>query len=174
MWRWSRLRSKLNVCNCVFSTYVEVIPITPLRLKIGLSILHVCGGDPLVCVGGRNGYVYSPRMWRWSPAASALALWARVFSTYVEVIPDNKRSESMSVGILHVCGGDPSPWPSSFFHKLYSPRMWRWSHDIRAVARHIYVFSTYVEVILTDLVGAVLDWGILHTCWECYCPWAHR
>ena len=59
-----------------------------------------------------------------------------VFSTYVEVIPGMDSRGKLYAGILHVCGGD---------------------HRCRRSSLQFKVFSTYVEVILTDLVGAVLD-----------------
>ena len=48
-----------------------------------------------------------------------------VFSTYVEVIPSDQVKALTTIGILHVCGGDPVvgvPWLS---RNSYSPRMWR-------------------------------------------------
>ena len=52
-----------------------------------MSILHVCGGDPL------SRYTVT----RMLP----------VFSTYVEVIPTRVSFPLGIWGILHVCGGDP-------------------------------------------------------------------
>ena len=72
---------------------------------IDSGILHVCGGDPIICIRENQQYL--------------------VFSTYVEVIPNDNRLENLEWCILHVCGGDPVvgvPWLS---RNSYSPRMWR-------------------------------------------------
>ena len=48
-----------------------------------------------------------------------------VFSTYVEVIPLFDVAQKYKIGILHVCGGDPTcPKDRGNFFE-YSPRMWR-------------------------------------------------
>ena len=91
----------------VFSTYVEVIPVTPKDGYQINSILHVCGGDPKYDAMYYNDLKYSPRMWRWSRFEFSFIYTARVFSTYVEVILYPVPSESLTKGILHVCGGDP-------------------------------------------------------------------
>ena len=138
----------------VFSTYVEVILISGAGGSATYGILHVCGGDPNSTMARTNQLLYSPRMWRWSYCYHYPVQSHQVFSTYVEVILLARWKSFNYRSILHVCGGDPI---------------------VVVVGNGNHgVFSTYVEVILTDLVGAVLDWGILHTCWECYCPWAHR
>ena len=110
MWRWSLLSVLLCLAIGVFSTYVEVILLSAVVTLECPSILHVCGGDPYWSNKFSPWIVYSPRMWRWSLQTQFGLTLRQVFSTYVEVIPDNKRSESMSVGILHVCGGDPIKW----------------------------------------------------------------
>ena len=48
----------------VFSTYVEVILERRIFMTQEISILHVCGGDPVI--GGISKTIggYSPRMWR--------------------------------------------------------------------------------------------------------------
>ena len=66
VWRWSSLSGLNPNMKRVFSTCVEVIPIknTPsLRL---FCILHVCGGDPVICSSNKSTIRYSPRVWRWS------------------------------------------------------------------------------------------------------------
>ena len=67
------------------------------------SILHECGGDPLIRIVGWKLEEYSPRMWRWSWLSKLT-----VFSTYVEVIPNAVHEVEFLGGILHVCGGDPN------------------------------------------------------------------
>ena len=117
-------------------------------------ILHVCGGDPHLALTRYWVAQYSPRMWRWSHRSHKINLGFIVFSTYVEVIPIPSRISFRCLCILYVCGGDPMEW--------------------RKLSQGTVVFSTYVEVILKPIEKPKPKPGILHTCWECYCPWAHR
>ena len=68
------------------------------------------------------------------------------------------------LGILHVCGDDPSL--NTFLPKKvgYSPRMWRWSRMIELWALWIYVFSTYVEMIPPKHLDRYRKLSILHVC----------
>ena len=174
MWRWSWSRTTLGLTLCVFSTYVEVILIVLLPSMLCKSILHVCGGDPNQYCPFAVERVYSPRMWRWS---SNTLLWEGslvVFSTYVEVILPYHVPNIFHCGILHVCGGDPFIHDDQDLSGQYSPRMWRWSYSYKGSKNIVIVFSTYVEVILWCSEWEIWECCILHTCWECYCPWAHR
>ena len=66
MWRWS-LGGEASWRNTtVFSTYVEVIPWLSILALTIISILHVCGGDPILLPNSSLMKKYSPRMWRWS------------------------------------------------------------------------------------------------------------
>ena len=110
MWRWSSNCYTAKQSFWVFSTYVEVIPYVEWMAYKSCSILHVCGGDPIVSILPDIQRKYSPRMWRWSlmcinPTDS---IW--VFSTYVEVIPTCLMMMAIWQRILHVCGGDPKTW----------------------------------------------------------------
>ena len=67
MWRWSYLTLLILMLSQVFSTYVEVIPLTADNGYIFDGILHVCGGDPHARLSMSSVCQYSPRMWRWSP-----------------------------------------------------------------------------------------------------------
>ena len=111
----------------VFSTYVEVIPELQRLLSNSSSILHVCGGDPNPSSWWTVDNVYSPRMWRWSLLLSPLLHNQTVFSTYVEVILLFSSLICEPLGILHVCGGDPTSRKLFKIKWWYSPRMWRWS-----------------------------------------------
>ena len=120
----------------------------PTAVSIPTSILHVCGGDPLLISRAKENDEYSPRMWRWSYNDLGHNEHHKVFSTYVEVIPFFKFISDFLISILHVCGGDPDRSGRCGCTTRYSPRMWRWS---RHKLNHVYclvVFSTYVEVIL--------------------------
>ena len=61
---------------------------------------------------------------------------------------------------------------------LYSPRMWRWSFDWWWVDARDWVFSTYVEVILSAALDMTISNGILHVCGgdpaSCLLPLKHR
>ena len=54
-----------------------------------------------------------------------LNILAKVFSTYVEVIPVYPTITEKQRGILHVCGGDPKIPKGLHYYCGYSPRMWR-------------------------------------------------
>ena len=47
---------------------------------------------------------------------------------------------------------------------LYSPRMWRWSQCCDSLLPVLWVFSTYVEVILRAIYEALRQDSILHVC----------
>ena len=87
--------------------------------------------------------------------------------------------------VLHVCGDDPKWFASSPLHVKCSPRMWRWSWFEKKWCWCRKVFSTYVEMILSDLGSdhcgqlcsprmwrwsssdlplSVDDFGVLHVC----------
>ena len=108
--------------------------------------------------------LYSPRMWRWSPYRNSQKVSLMVFSTYVEVILVKKFGTCIWVGILHVCGGDPTLYPALAQTSMYSPRMWRWSHTWYINQVSPFVFSTYVEVILNQTNMQWHGSGILHVC----------
>ena len=107
MWRWSSRANALIYLFKVFSTYVEVILDAYEFVWDTISILHVCGGDPIPTTNAANKVLYSPRMWRWSQFFQLARMHDKVFSTYVEVIPKKKSFKENYISILHVCGGDP-------------------------------------------------------------------
>ena len=111
------------------------------------SILHVCGGDPIVVSWRTVWHQYSPRMWRSSQNWDWGDFDPQVFSTYVEVILNRPELLRESLSILHVCGGHPTITTLQNQVNEYSPRMWRSSYleILRCIA--LCVFSTYVEVI---------------------------
>ena len=127
MWRWSQQHFLYHNHHLVFSTYVEVILIASSCAILKPSILHVCGGDPIELDSWNGQTMYSPRMWRWSFMLVGKFSCRGVFSTYVEVILATHCARINSLGILHVCGGDPDRLHRLMRHLLYSPRMWRWS-----------------------------------------------
>ena len=48
-----------------------------------------------------------------------------VFSTYVEVIPQNAGYKVDPNGVLHICGGDPDDKDNHTEVAQCSPHMWR-------------------------------------------------
>ena len=150
MWRWSQLLIPAGQAIMVFSTYVEMILSSWEFGSVLESILHVCGDDPKGLCTGVYHFAYSPRMWRWSSVIATHFLQDKVFSTYVEMIPCFIISQSMEVSILHVCGDDPLTCLLGLAQLQYSPRMWRWSWPENQVYLNRTVFSTYVEMILSQ------------------------
>ena len=132
MWRWSYQKLHPRKGDSVFSTYVEMIP-TPIKNPDkDISILHVCGDDPILRRAFYLNQLYSPRMWRWSFSKISHLIFFIVFSTYVEMIPKLSSLKKIKKSILHVCGDDPKFLITMLFRILYSPRMWRWSYLISA------------------------------------------
>ena len=151
MWRSSFIRNYSPLTINVFSTYVEVILMQQLSATGISSILHVCGGHPSIHVECQNTQQYSPRMWRSSLKVFAVLINECVFSTYVEVILNGVAIWQFCDSILHVCGGHPMFGLTAKNGKRYSPRMWRSSSQGAGQPDLEYVFSTYVEVIPTQL-----------------------
>ena len=107
MWRSSCHRIKAFRFYSVFSTYVEVIPLPTWLGFAWVSILHVCGGHPVLAFLSHEFTRYSPRMWRSSQFRYHFLTIKIVFSTSVEVILTAESGMHCGASILHVCGGDP-------------------------------------------------------------------
>ena len=148
MWRWSYALRPFCSHAIVFSTYVEMILALCKPTPVAVGILHVCGDDPVISPATISCIRYSPRMWRWSYRHEFQQNHGRVFSTYVEMILKQTSTIYCRNCILHVCGDDPNIVSSVLFIDLYSPRMWRWSWSWFYQMCGIWVFSTYVEMIL--------------------------
>ena len=148
----------------VFSTCVEVIPQKNSPVFLEYCILHVCGGDPIMAFGKCTVQGYSPRVWRWSYCSCFNTKPKVVFSTCVEVILIFIVSKSKRLGILHVCGGDPTNIAHKPLQFLYSPRVWRWSRYSMLLKSTRLVFSTCVEVILICFHAPQKSQCILHVC----------
>ena len=103
-------------------------------------------------------------MWRSSSRSIKRLRQLKVFSTYVEVIPNFTVDDNSGVGILHVCGGHPKRTGVLVGGHQYSPRMWRSSHSLQNCFQVNLVFSTYVEVILFAAEFGTVCAGILHVC----------
>ena len=103
-------------------------------------------------------------MWRWSFLLAYILHYQLVFSTYVEMILRKCHYTSCLSCILHVCGDDPFCFSHCEVSAQYSPRMWRWSQDNDYHLMQAWVFSTYVEMILTVRLIKALTKCILHVC----------
>ena len=103
-------------------------------------------------------------MWRWSWHSVRRKINGWVFSTYVEVIPHNFRRWTHKCCVLHVCGGDPHLGIRDADSLKCSPRMWRWSLPLQQCSKQMLVFSTYVEVILREMLKRFLKLCVLHVC----------
>ena len=132
-------------------------------------ILHVCGDDPRTMNRTDNRDMYSPRMWRWSPVTMLSNNNFFVFSTYVEMIPHLKNLTDPAQSILHVCGDDPVAGARLDDKIKYSPRMWRWSFKSYVWYSNLFVFSTYVEMILNYIIIKNITSSILHVCGDDPC-----
>ena len=75
--------------------------------------------------------LYSPRVWRWSYLTFGVLVDLPVFSTCVEVILAELTYQVLLESILHVCGGDPNAKLAEKAHEEYSPRVWRWSQQLK-------------------------------------------
>ena len=151
---------------------MEVIPKDWIYLGITVGVLHVCGGDPAKSYYLQIFKECSPRMWRWSLKQPLHLPLCLVFSTYVEVILYLKCGDRIYLGVLHVCGGDPTAFKSRLSIWWCSPRMWRWSCSNPLVSFAVEVFSTYVEVFLKNAKEARSTTGVLHVCGGDPLAWA--
>ena len=164
MWRWSYAIYNTRYQARVFSTYVEVILNHMSAVTASYGVLHVCGGDPTQFIILAIKLACSPRMWRWSSTTCRLSQLHTVFSTYVEVILSSRLAVKLALGVLHVCGGDPTTDVVAKSSDLCSPRMWRWSPILRWKSCIRQVFSTYVEVILNHIFHCYCSFCVLHVC----------
>ena len=103
-------------------------------------------------------------MWRWSQLRYFNHINKAMFSTYVEVILKNFHKEIDWESVLHVCGGDPTQFIILAIKLACSPRMWRWSSTTCRLSQLHTVFSTYVEVILLQMLLPSLLICVLHVC----------
>ncbi len=154
------------VCNSdrwkVFSTYVEVFPRSSSSITNRRCLLHVRGGVSPLLQGDFILDRSSPRTWRCFYPLKLTTFPRSVFSTYVEVFPHVHNDDPGRCGLLHVRGGvsmaSAGPWPRS----RSSPRTWRCFSTPFRQNPPVSVFSTYVEVFLLRLAGAVVRLGLLH------------
>ena len=149
MWGWSFLPHHKNSKRPVFPTYVGMIRNAYNFKRNFGSFPHVCGDDPGYT--GRNGvyYGFSPRMWGWSVHTQDKHIYFPVFPTYVGMIRLYLRRLRIILCFPHVCGDDPSDrWNSAWQH-MFSPRMWGWSSQLHQCHTCLYVFPTYVGMILS-------------------------
>ena len=123
---------------------MEVFP-QQRRLGVrGINFLHVCGGVSLVfdCFLKRTV----------------------IFSTYVEVFLMSRRRRVSRRDFLHVCGGVSTEVRMLGTCLRFSPRMWRCFHTKHSLTSRTSIFSTYVEVFLTEGTWGGKREDFLHVC----------
>ena len=164
MWRCFRKLNRCGVFREIFSTYVEVFPLTYDNEHLPPDFLHVCGGVSVYESQAFSLTGFSPRMWRCFLELIDQIARAKIFSTYVEVFLFAWRAGSHCVNFLHVCGGvslqDSLPVSTGEF----SPRMWRCFPKKTGLKRPVKIFSTYVEVFLKQFVFLRDLFDFLHVC----------
>ena len=144
MWGWSSSCERHWRFSGVFPMYVGVILSCNISACCGSSIPHVCGGDPIRPNFSPKMALYSPCMWGWSSAVIVSWVSPHVFPMYVGVILGNNFHHVATMGIPHVCGGDPK---TAMF-----------------VSTDALVFPMYVGVILGFFAVTYILTGIPHVC----------
>ena len=109
----------------VFSTYVEVFPICRLRTLNRLSFLHIRGGVSVVPVVLPVVSRFSPHTWRCFLQMLINPNQLEVFSTYVEVFPQQKLLLRDESGFLHIRGGVSEWFRDENLIDSFSPHTWR-------------------------------------------------
>ena len=107
-------------------------------------------------------YPFSPRAWRCFLPYLHLRFFCKVFSTCVEVFLAGRNLVYEDSGFLHVRGG--VSLSAVYAHPIvrFSPRAWRCFFR-EGIFRSIFiVFSTCVEVFLSENVVLMEDEGFLH------------
>ena len=146
----------------VFSTSVEVFPLTK-RLNVSLlGLLHVRGGVSLSIVTDGNFALSSPRPWRCFYPSSLLTKQEVVFSTSVEVFLHAGRDDQRKRGLLHVRGGVSHGPEARAKAGRSSPRPWRCFRLGKLLVVPWAVFSTSVEVFPAPASYSERRAGLLH------------
>ena len=104
MWRCFLLHRSCQEQECVFSTHVEMFLDARLQPHVRFSFLHACGDVSPVFAVAFNNETFSPRMWRCFYDCAALPAERKVFSTHVEMCPQNRLMRLQNLRFLHACG----------------------------------------------------------------------
>ena len=158
------MKRKYECGEEIFSTYVEVFPEHDREMRKLLHFLHVCGGVSSLTQICFLPALFSPRMWRCFPVATASKPAVYIFSTYVEVFLLVISQLTIFVNFLHVCGGVSPPVERVVAVTEFSPRMWRCFHHFDRRGGHGKIFSTYVEVFPENGFTSIMKKYFLHVC----------
>ena len=128
-------------------------------------LLHACGGV------SKNGWYHKPTGKVFSTHVEVFLLqnlklkwlWI-VFSTHVEVFLDYVVLKWGSHSLLHACGGVSNEQGRIARQYLSSPRMWRCFCSYLRLVIYREVFSTHVEVFLTQAMEKKILLRLLHAC----------
>ena len=124
-WRCFSRKNLNSARKTVFSTSVEVFPLTGCSSLQNSGLLHVRGGVSLAVVRFDLDSVSSPRPWRCFQRQPHVSLPFSVFSTSVEVFLKLRYGKLIKFRLLHVRGG-VSHFPQFVcFDRSSSPRPWR-------------------------------------------------
>ena len=104
-WRCFSAGAKNATEAVVFSTCVEVFLVEILPVCVTAGFLHVRGGVSRYTCLMRKSAEFSPRAWRCFQWLYLSVELGGVFSTCVEVFPDNQLIYTAIHGFLHVRGG---------------------------------------------------------------------
>ena len=131
----------------VFSTSVEVFLTKARSAQTQACLLHVRGGVSICHLRFGNCKRSSPRPWRCFHVEVLPSECCSVFSTSVEVFPENRHFNSLILGLLHVRGGVSLILIQRNRSKESSPRPWRCFVEVS--------MATNVELGLLHVRGGV-------------------
>ena len=151
-WRCFQPHGTSGYSQAVFSTSVEVFPLRLMQKLFLNSLLHVRGGVSTVSGGAAAPSGSSPRPWRCFLGGSLGRLIQIVFSTSVEVFPYRRTYTGKTDCLLHVRGGVSTVSGGVAAPSGSSPRLWRCFCSLKVTPQPRQVFSTSVEVFLSDMV----------------------
>ena len=161
-WRCFQPEDGRNLQVHVFSTHVEVFPKCTIFETKQNRFLHARGGVSTVLLWVLCLSWFSPRTWRCFRCYGLCEGLYQVFSTHVEVFPEDKKFLTSKVSFLHARGGVSRLRTLNCLTVKFSPRTWRcFRHRLLCLHRQ-GVFSTHVEVFLLADYDSNGAWCFLH------------
>ena len=165
MWRcffendnnWIFKQSLLHACggvSCAWLRITRTVEVFSTHVEVFLSEQRQV----------KSVWKSSPRMWRCFPALAVIITITVVFSTHVEVFLDYVVLKWGSHSLLHACGGVSNEQGRIARQYLSSPRMWRCFCSYLRLVIYREVFSTHVEVFLTQAMEKKILLRLLHAC----------
>ena len=104
MWRCFLCRRIYSEKVIVFSTHVEMFLIQAVILSMLVCFLHACGDVSIRLEALCLLLQFSPRMWRCFLLQRRQGGPCDVFSTHVEMFPQNRLMRLQNLRFLHACG----------------------------------------------------------------------